>query len=240
VLVYCPVFETFSRENLSGEIRKVVLPSALVREYMAAAHIQSGHAGIANLAARTRRNVFCLEEKAFTRIAREVCEECEGCSRTKSGPDHRSRFGPIPLPAERGQSIGVDITLGCADAQESTGLPKVPFVLSVTCRRVGYTELRVIPNGSAEAVASAFHNMLHTMGIAGTVREVWTDNGKQFVSAAFEALLRSVVPGVRHRLFPPYAGGYYEIPHRTLNQTLRAILATTPAQYWQKLCDFAM
>ncbi len=73
VLVHCsPVLETFSRANLSGEIRKVVLPATLVKEYIAAAHIQSGHVGIANLTARTRRNVFCLEEKAFTRLARAV------------------------------------------------------------------------------------------------------------------------------------------------------------------------
>ncbi len=101
----------------------------------------------------------------------------------------------------------------------------------------------MILSGSVEAVSSAFHNMLHTMGIAGTVREVWTDNGKQFVSAAFEALLRSVLPGVRHRFIPsyaPYAGGFYEVQHRTLNQTLRAVLAVTPVEHWQKLCDFAM
>ena len=113
---------------------------------MAAADIQSGHAGIANLTARTRRNVFCLEEKAFTRLARDVCEECEECSRRKSGPDHRIRYGPIP--AERGKSIRVDMTLGCADPPKSIGFPKAPSVLSVS--------------GA---------------------------NGKQYVSAAFEALL---------------------------------------------------
>jgi hypothetical protein len=118
VLVHCPpVFETFSRVNLRGDIRKVVLPAALVKEYMAAVHIQSGHTGIANLVARTRRNVYFLEEKAFTRLAREVCEQCEGCSRTKSGSPHALRADPA---AGRARAIH-----WCRHNSRMRGFPRV-------------------------------------------------------------------------------------------------------------------
>ena len=54
--------------------------------------------------------------------------------------------------------------------------------------------------------------------------------------------LRSVLPGVRHCTIPayaPYAGGWYEIPHRALNQVLRALVAQLPLEEWQDGCDLA-
>ncbi len=73
--------------------------------------------------------------------------------------------------------------------------------------------------------------------------EVWTDNGKQFTSAAFAAMLQSVLPGVRHRFSPPYApyvAGWYEVQHRCYTQFARAALARTRVEDWQRVCDAAM
>ena len=38
----------------------------------------------------------------------------------------------------------------------------------------------------------------------------------------------------------PQAGGWYEIPHRTENEVFRAVLAVTPVEDWQEVCDLAM
>ena len=100
-----------------------------------------------------------------------------------------------------------------------------------------------MPDASAKAVVSAFKLMLSLLGIRDKVQEVWTDNGKQFLSVEFAALLRSALPGVRHCRIPPYApqaGGWYEIPHRTENEVFRAVLAVTPVEDWQEVCDLAM
>ncbi len=48
---------------------------------------------------------------------------------------------------------------------------------------------------------------------------VWTDNGKQFTLAVFVALMRTMLPWVRHRQIPPYvpyAGGWNNIKYRAL------------------------
>ena len=165
VLVYRPpVLETFHRSNPAGEI-----PVGLLSEYVATVHRQTGHSGIQNLVARTRRNVFCLVQKAIVSAAKAVCEQCDGCSVSKPAIDHRTAYGPIALPAKRGQAVGVDITLGCAHPRKLQIFPRMPWILSVTCRRVGYTQFRVMPNATVKVVASLFKNMLHWMGIAGTL-----------------------------------------------------------------------
>jgi hypothetical protein len=136
---------------------------------------------VANLTAREMYSVS--RKRASCVFAREAREECGGCSKTKSGPADPATGRTRPVH-RRGHY---------ARLRRSTGIdrfPKAPFVLSVTCRSVGYTELRVISNGSAKTVVSAFDNMLHTMGISRIVREVWTHIGKQFVSAAREALAK--------------------------------------------------
>ena len=148
------------------------------------------------------------------------------------------------MPAFPGQVVGVDITLGCADPHaEPTEFPgRAPFVLSVTCKRTGFTHLRVMKDATALSVTQIFKSMLSGMGIRDAVQEVWTDNGKQFVSAEFAAMLRSVLPGVRHCTIPahaPYAGGWYEVHHRALNQVLRALVAEVPLDDWQDGCDLA-
>lgn len=138
----------------------------------------------------------------------------------------------------------MDITLGCADPHSEPGEfpPKAPFVLSVTCKRTTFTHLRAMRDATAGSVCEVFKSILSSMGIRDVVQEVWTDNGKQFVSAEFAAMLRSVLPGVRHCTIPayaPYAGGWYEIPHRALNQVLRALVAQLPLEEWQDGCDLA-
>jgi hypothetical protein len=250
VLVFRPpVVEVCSRANLSGEIFKVVLPKSLLKEYAAAVHVQMGHVGQKTLIAKVRKSVHCLDDGAIPAAVNAVCQECEGCSMTKPGVDHRSDMGPITLPWRNGQVIGVDITLGSADPRaeklrlESWTFSRTPFVLSVTCKRTAYTWLLAMLNSTFESVEKAFCFALSAMGIRDSVQEVWTDHGKQFESARFKAMLDSVLPGVRHRQIPPYApyaGGWYEAQHRTFNQVLRAVLAETKIEDWQQVCDLAM
>ena len=164
--------------------------------------------GIRSLVAKLRQAVFCRDKGQLEIAVREICAECEGCSLSKQ-VDHRTGFGPITLPAEPGQVVGVDQTMGCTnphgDVQDS--FPRTPFVLSVTDKRTSYTAFEAMPDASAKAVLSAFKHMLSLLGIGDKVQEVWTDNGKQFLSAEFAALLRSALPGVRHCRIPPYAPG---------------------------------
>jgi hypothetical protein len=246
-----PVTKAFFTEDLSGETRKVVLPRNLAREHVAALHVQLGHVGEKALLMKVRTSVHVMDSKV-TDMIKEVCESCEGCSRTKPGREHRTAYGPITFPAGKGDIIGIDITGGASVTREAppndsrpkwtNGLLQAPCVLSVTDKQTGFTKLKALKGLSAEEVGETAKQMLHDMGILGCVREVWTDNGKQFVSKHFKKVLMLAAEGAVHRTIPmyaPYAGGWYEVQHRALNQVMRAVLAEVDYPEWQDVCNLA-
>ena len=110
------------------------------------------------------------------------------CSRTKPGREHRTAYGPITFPAGKGDIIGIDMTGRASVTREfppegsrpkwTNGLLQAPCLLSVTDKQTGYTKLKVLKGLSPEEVEEMVKQMLHDMGIAGCVREVWTDKEK--------------------------------------------------------------
>jgi hypothetical protein len=83
--------------------------------------------------------------------------------------------------------------------------------------------------------------MITAMEIRDSVQEVWTDNGKQFVSAEFQAMLDSALPGVRHRQTPEYAAYASLVRAKASDiQVLRAVMAETLIDDLQELCALTM
>jgi len=180
-----------------------------------------------------------------------------------------SEFGPIPLPLTTFAVIGIDLFGPLrrpealdkgegegegGEADENDATVGTPHILTVCCRRTGYTRFVVMENAEARTVCENLGIVLRNWGCEGTVEEIWSDNGRQFLSAAFRALVYRL-PGVAlrgpaadqpilvsHKTIPvrtPHLGGHWETHHREAKHVFRTLLAEYSKASWKVLASYA-
>ena len=256
-----PVSSDYGKHGALRQVIRVVFPVWLAKEYIHLVHQECGHLGVKGTLARVRMHVDSVR---LSRLVRKTLGECEGCKRTTgpaTGGDAES-FGPVPLPRVAFAHLGIDL-FGPLRRPANTGLQsedddtKAKHILTVCCRRTGFTKFFVIPNAEAKTVCESFSNILRSWGCEGIVEEIWSDNGMQFMSAAFKALVLRL-PGVKihceghsesgefvpvkHKRIPvgtPHLGGFYETHHREAKRAFRAVLAEFPDISWEVLASLA-
>jgi len=78
-------------------------------------------------------------------------------------------------------------------------------------------------------------------GADGIVKEIVSDNGSQFTSVDFTALLKHY-DGLKHHRIPvgsPKHGGFYEIRHRDAKRVISKELISRPHADWAELAVLA-
>ena len=274
-----PIASNYPRAGWKHQRLRLVLPSALAAEYALLVHRQCGHLGRNSTLARCRDRIDCAD---FVKVVRSVLASCTLCqTATARNSAGQLPLGPVPLPLRSFSVLGVDLfgplrrprPLPHVEGQEggrkdpdtdtdTDGTPddpithqKTPHILTICCRRTGYTRFAVLPNAEASSVCKHLSITLRTWGCEGVVEEIWSDNGKQFLSAAFQALVKRL-PGVflggpaaensqqlvRHMTIPvrtPHLGGHWETHHREAKKVFRALLAEWPHASWDTLASYA-
>ena len=204
------------REELSlvGDLvvrgQRVVVPETLRSKMVALAH--EAHQGIVRSKQRARDvNWWPKMDADIEEAVRscEVCAESDKTARTRSTP-----LQPVPLPEAAWDKVGIDF-IGPMEAPRQQ---KYAVVLN------DYYSKWIEVGFCAEPSTEAAIQFLETLASReGYPREVVSDNGTHFTSAAFGEYLRSV--GARHIRVTPYhpaGSGAVERANRTVKGALQA------------------
>ena len=229
---------------------RVVLPVSVFKEYALIIHVALGHAGVP--AVHSRLSDTCYIEgmrSKLIRLLRPGNNPCHACFLTSKRGELPPRIGPISLPPVPFIEIGADLVGPCrrpsdpllSDSSgwvlqavvEAERNQKSPHILSMACRRTGYTAFELIPDARAETVAATFLRVLRRWGAEGYVQRIITDKGSQFPSHMFRAVALKLGGGrmdetVSHHEIPvgtPSHGGFYEVHHRAVTRTFKNMLA---------------
>ena len=204
------------REELSlvGELvvrgQRVIVPVALRKRMVSLAH--EGHQGIVRTKQRARDIYWWPKmdtdiEEAVKSCG--VCADVDKSARTRSAPLH-----PVPLPGAAWEKVGVDF-IGPMEARRQH---RYAVVL------VDYFSKWIEVGFCAEPSTEAAVQFLETLASReGYPKELVSDNGTHFTSAAFADYLRSV--GTRHIRVTPYhpaGSGAVERANRTVKSALQA------------------
>jgi hypothetical protein len=264
-----PVTTNYPQAGWRNQPLRLVLPANVAAEYAMLVHRQCGHLGRVSTLARCRERIDCDK---FGYVVKQTIAGCLQCQTANTKPPEPvNQFGPIPLPRRTFAILGIDLfgplrrpassvgTFGEGDGErEGEGgeepNPKAPHFLTVCCRRTGYTKFAHLPNAEAKTVCDHLGIVLRSWGCEGLVEEIWSDNGRQFLSAVFQALILRL-PGVylggpaaptttavRHKTIPvrtPHLGGHWETHHREAKHVLKRMLAEWPQASWPVLASFA-
>lgn len=236
---------------------RIIVPWQVVREYARYIHTALGHLGISAVVARCRSFLFC---PSLHRHVRHAILGCVGCQRAHGQGELSPEAKVVTLPYRPFMEVGVDLVGPLRRPEQALDVPdnvlyslvteeadrKKPHILSVCCRRTGFTRFVVMPNALDGTVSQHFVRVLRSLGCEGFIQTIWSDHGCQFTSAAFKKTVQSLCGpfafAVEHRLIPvgsPSHGGFYEVHHREIARAFRSILAEDPTVDWVELASIA-
>ncbi|XP_043211322.1 uncharacterized protein K02A2.6-like [Amphibalanus amphitrite] len=204
------------REELSlvGDLvvrgQRVIVPAALRTRMVSLAH--EGHQGIVRSKQRARDIYWWPKmdtdiEEAVRNC--DVCADVDKSARTRSAPLH-----PVPLPGAAWEKVGVDF-IGPMEARRQH-----QYAVVLVDYFSKWIEVGFCTEPSTEAVVQFLETLASREGYP---KELVSDNGTHFTSAAFADYLRSV--GTRHIRVTPYhpaGSGAVERANRTVKSALQA------------------
>jgi hypothetical protein len=126
--------------------------------------------------------------------------------------------------------VGVDITKGF-DVNGSH------VVLTATCLFTRYVFSFLLARETATLIIKALRECFL---LEGTPRLLVTDNASPFVSEEFSKFFKQIQP--HQKFIPRYApwyGGFYEISHKCLKQTMAAMLLEKSVKDWKMVLGVA-
>ena len=155
--------------------------------------------------------------------------DCLSCQKSKVTKHTVPPIGDFAVPNRRFQHLNVDIVT----LPPSNGFR---YLLTAVDRFSRWPVAIPLVDITAEAVVDAFtHGWVQTFGVPHTVT---TDRGSQFSSSLFTQLTK--VWGIKHLMttsYHPEANGLVERFHRRLKESLMALGAEEPSQwYWRLPC----
>ena len=190
--------------------QRVIVPAALRSKMVALAH--EGHQGIVRSKQRARDIYWWPKmDVDIEKVVRscQVCADLDKSARTRSTPLH-----PVPPPETAWEKVGVDF-IGPMEAPRQHRYAVVLIDYYSKWIEVGFC---------AEPSTEAAVQFLETLASReGYPRELVSDNGTHFTSAAFGEYLRNV--GTRHIRVTPYhpaGSGAVERANRTVKAALQA------------------
>ena len=183
---------------------RIVIPTSLRGHVLALAH--EGHQGIAKTKSRLRTKVWWPHIDRDTETTCKRCSSCQVVSQPAAAPPVQ----PTTLPKGPWQHIAVDL-LG--------PLPSGDSLLVSVDYYSRYFEVDVIRSTTTEVIIEKMEAHFARHGLPLSLR---SDNGPQFVAAAFTTFLAE--HAIEHRRTTPYwprANGEVERQNRSILKVLR-------------------
>ena len=195
--------ELYIAEGLVFRLKQIVIPRALQRKVIKAAHSQ-GHLGMSKLKQMIREKYWFPRMNSMIENIVKECFECQVTTK-------QSRREPVKLvdiPSEPWETLAIDFGGPYADGH---------YNLVVIDKRTRYVEVERTYSTSAKATTKRLIKIFSTHGIP---RVIESDNGPPFSSKEFQQFIEE--NGIQHhRITPlhPQANGEAESFMRLLNKT---------------------
>lgn len=198
--LYCDVSTSTPRPFIPKSMRKQVFDSL---------HSLS-HPG-ANASAKLVAQRYVWPQ--MRKDCREWSKSCLSCQRTKVNRHVKSPIGTLDLPTARFKYVHIDLIGPLPPSREYR------YCLTVVDRFTRWTEAVPLTDITAESVVNAF--LLGWVARFGCPTDVVTDRGRQFESATFKQLSKTL--GFNHRrttAYHPQCNGLVERFHRQLKAAI--------------------
>lgn len=212
---------------------QLVLPPCYRSEILRLAHEipTSGHLGINKTKARVMRHFY------WPNLRKDVVEFCRTCHECKLGGKANQVVPPallVPIPAF-GEPFSRVLT-DCVGPLPRTkrGHQYLLTVMDVSTR---FLEAFPLRNISAKSVLDCLLKFFTQVGLP---REIQSDQGSNFMSGVFQAVMREL--GVKHfksSTYHPQSQGALERHHQTLKSMIRAY-CLGQAEEWDKSIPFLL
>lgn len=196
--------ELWLHDDLLLRGNKIVIPSKLRQEVLAAAH--EGHPGIVNMKARLRTKVWWPK---IDKDAENVVKNCKGCILV-SGPNPPTPMKRRELPIQAWVDTAVDF-LG--------PLPSGDYLFVIIDYFSRYKEIKIMRSITAKDTINVLKEIFSRLGIPVTLT---CDNGRQFISQEFKLFCEEL--GVRiYNTIPywPQQNGEVERQNRDILKRLK-------------------
>ena len=144
----------------------------------------------------------------------KYCPKFQSC---KVSRHNRQTLENFPGSPKRFETLHLDIV-----GPLSPVVDEYQYLLTIRDRNTGFSRLLPLVNKSSSSVVGAFKsNWIEIFSVPETVV---TDNGREFVSEAFETICENL--GIRHvrtTTYHPQSNGFIERIHRTVKTALRCL-----------------
>lgn len=209
------------------------LTSAVIRQ----SHVEVGHGGAEHTLARVREKFWITDGKSRVKFVLKDCIICKKTNRTMMQQKMSS------LPAERLRAHDPPFTVTGSDCfgpiMVKRGRSTVKrYGVLFTCFATRAVHIELLPNMDTSSMINALRRFTRRRG---TVKEIWCDNGSNFVGSSRE-LQRSLKDlkseelqedlskrSISFHFISPYAphkGGLWERLVRSVKRTLKSVLTT--------------
>ena len=211
---------------------QLVLPKVWRAEVMTLLHdnICTGHMGIHRTLARVRARFYWV---GFKEDVTQKCSNCHLCqARNMPTKPTKAPLKPyaVGVPMER---VQIDIIGPLPETRQGN-----KYVLTVTCCFSKWTESYPLKNITAKTVATTFVNEFICR--YGLVKEIHSDQGKQFESSLFQEMCGLLgIDKTRTTAFYPASDGLVERVQRTLEDMLSKYIRSNQRD-WDEVLPFIL
>lgn len=193
---------------MRGEHR-VIVPSTLRCKMISLAH--ETHQGIVQTKQRLRELFWWPQMDVQVQSAVSSCLTCQ--LNDKSAKTAPAPLQPVTLPSEPWQKLAIDIV-----GPFESGPSDCRFAISLVDYHSKWPEVAFSPNVTAEVVTSFLQSVFSR---EGNPQCIVTDNGPQFISSVFAALLKERgITHMRSSLYCPQCNGAVERWNRVLKECI--------------------
>ena len=201
--LFCEISSNKARPYVPKELRPQILNSIHNLD----------HLGIAATLERTSSQYYWPSLK---HDVKKYVKCCDSCMKAKAGKI-LVNTGEFRVPDRRFSHLMVDIV---GPLPDSYGYK---FLLTIICRSSRYLRALPLKEATASEAATAFlHGWLEIFGVPG---QVSSDQGGSFTASLWQEMMKKLHINIKYSaLYRPQANGLIERQHRSIKDSLKAII----------------